>query len=217
MSALFRATSASPIGHTRSRSHFARLSLTPVAPLDDIRERWEVEADFRILPTMQTSLEVATLSNRAAARATRRLEPRARRLVPSVASRKGAPTAIARPELLSDAAREAKSLQLLHRFGWLIGKRLKGVSGKSKLGDRNVTALEREPAEPPHRGTLVAIGIAVSQQQADAQRVVKGDLWKLTGRGEAEVGVAGLERAPEASVWTAGVTHPERMFAPWSS
>ena len=29
--------------------------------------------------------------------------------------------------------------------------------------------------------------------------------------------VARLERASEANVWTAGVTHCERMFAPWSS
>ena len=41
-------------------------------------------------------------------------------------------------------------------------------------------ALEREPAKPSHRGTLVAIGITVSQHQADAQRVVKGELWKLS-------------------------------------
>jgi hypothetical protein len=34
-----------------------------IVELHDIRERWEVEADFRILPTMPTSLEVATLSN----------------------------------------------------------------------------------------------------------------------------------------------------------
>jgi hypothetical protein len=119
--------------------------------------------------------------------------------------------------LLPDAAREAQSLQLLHRFGRLIGKPVKGVCGTPQLGDRNANALECEPAEPSHRGTFVAIGIAVLQQQADAQRVVKGDLWKLTSRGEDEVGVAGLERAPEASVWTASVTHPERMFASWSS
>jgi hypothetical protein len=120
-------------------------------------------------------------------------------------------------ELLTDATTEAQSLELLHRFGWLIGKRVKSVCGKPKLGDRHATALEREPADPSDRGTLVAIGIAVSQDKADAQRVVKGDLWKLASRGEDEVGVACLERAPEASVWTAGVTHCERMFASWSS
>ena len=100
-----------------------------------------------------------------------------------------------------------KSLQALHRFGWLIAKRVKGVRGKSKLVDRNATALEREPAEPPDRGTLVAIGIAVSQHQADAHRVVEGELWKFAGRGEDEVGIAGRQRAPKANVWTAGVTH----------
>jgi hypothetical protein len=51
--------------------------------------------------------------------------------------------------LLPDAASEAQSLQLLHRFGWLIGKPVKGVCGKAKLGDRNATALEREL--PSHR------------------------------------------------------------------
>jgi hypothetical protein len=115
--------------------------------------------------------------------------------------------------LLPDAAREAHSLTSLHRFGWLIGKHVKRLCRKAELSDRNVMALEREPAEPSDRGTLVAIGIAVSQHQADAQRVVKGYLWKLTGRGEHEVGVPRLERASEASVWTAGVTHCERMFA----
>ena len=120
-------------------------------------------------------------------------------------------------ELLPDAAGEAQSLQLLHRFGWPIGKRVKRMCGNAKLGDRNASALECEPPEPSHRGTLIAIGIAVSQHQADAQRVVKGYLWKLTRRGENEVRVSRLERAPEANVWTAGVTHYERMFAPRSS
>ena len=120
-------------------------------------------------------------------------------------------------KLLPTAAREANGLQSLHRLGWLLWKGVKRVRGESKLGDRNATALGREPAKPPHRGTLIAIGITVSQYQADAQRVVKGDLWELTGRGEYEVGVAGLERAPEASVWTAGVGHCERMFASSSS
>jgi len=115
-------------------------------------------------------------------------------------------------ELLPDAAGEAQSLQLLHRFGWPIGKRVKRMCGNAKLGDRNASALECEPPEPSHRGTLIAIGIAVSQHQADAQRVVKGYLWKLTRRGENEVRVSRLERAPEANVWTAGVTHYERMF-----
>jgi len=79
--------------------------------------------------------------------------------------------------LLPDAASEAQTLQLLHRFGRLIGKRVQGVCGNAKLGAHNVTALECEPPEPSHRSTLVAIGIAVSQHQADAQRVVKGYLW----------------------------------------
>jgi hypothetical protein len=118
---------------------------------------------------------------------------------------------------LSDAASEAQCLQSLHRFGGLIGKRVKRVCGNSKLGDPNATALEREPAKPSHRGTLVAIWITVAQDQADAQRVVKGDLGKLTSRGEDEMRVAGRQRASEANVWTAGITHCERMFAPWSS
>jgi hypothetical protein len=111
-------------------------------------------------------------------------------------------------ELLADAASEAQSLQLLHRFGWPIGKRVQGVCGKSKLGDPHATALEREPAKPPDRSTLVAIRIAVPQHQADAQRVVKGYLWKLTGRSEDQVGVAGLEGPSETNVWSAGIAHP---------
>jgi hypothetical protein len=46
------------------------------------------------------------------------------------------PKAIGAAELLPDAASEAQSLQLLHRFGWPIGKRVKGVCGESELGDR---------------------------------------------------------------------------------
>ena len=145
-------------------------------------------------------------------RSARNLGPRSRSLPPTADT----PTAIGAPMLLPHAASQAQSLQLLHRLGRLIGKRAERVCGKSKLGDRHATAFEREPAEPSHRGALVAIGITVSQHQANAQRIVKRDLWKLTGRGEDEVGVAGLERAPEASVWTAGVTHGEHMFAPSS-
>ena len=111
-------------------------------------------------------------------------------------------------ELLPHATSEAQSLQLLHRFGWPIGKRVKGVCGKSKLGDRHATALEREPAEPSDRCALVAIGIAVPQHQADPQRVGKAYLWKLTGRGEDQVGVARFEGASETNVWSAGIAHP---------
>ena len=70
--------------------------------------------------------------------------------------------------LLPNAKSEAKSLQLLHRLGRLIGKRVKRVCAKANLGDRNVTALKCEPPEPSRRSALVAIGIAVSQHHADA-------------------------------------------------
>jgi hypothetical protein len=99
---------------------------------------------------------------------------------------------------------------LLHRFGRSIGKHVEGACCKAKLGDRNLTGLEREPAEPPHRGTLVAIRITVSQHQADAQGVEKGYLWKPTGRGEDEVGLpvsggrrkrtSGLPASPMANI-----------------
>ena len=73
------------------------------------------------------------------------------------------------------------------------------------------------------RGTLVAIGITVSRYQADAQRVVIGDLWKLTGRGENEVGLPvsserrkrayGLPASPVASSHPRQAGHPRRRVA----
>jgi hypothetical protein len=77
---------------------------------DDIQERWEVEADFRILPTMETPLEVATLSNWG--KGDGYPSPWNRALVglsdPWLVE--GGPIAIGSPKLLPDAASEAQSL-----------------------------------------------------------------------------------------------------------
>ena len=74
--------------------------------------------------------------------------------------------------------------------GWW-GSASSASTAKLQIGDRHATALEREPAKPSHRAALVAIGIVLSQHQADAQRVVEGDLWKLACRGEDEIRVVG--------------------------
>jgi hypothetical protein len=82
-----------------------------------------------------------------------------------------------------------------------------------------------QPSSATHSfcGTLVAIGITVSQYQADAQRVVVGDLWKLTGRGEDEVGLPvsserrkrayALPASPIASSHPRQAGHPRRRVA----
>ena len=68
------------------------------------------------------------------------------------------PTAIGALKLLPDAASDAQSLQLLHRFGWSIRNHVKGVCSKAKLGDRNLTALERQPSELSPAHPLCGVG-----------------------------------------------------------
>jgi hypothetical protein len=40
--------------------------------------------------------------------------------------------------------------------------------------------LERESAQPANGGTVVALGIAVAQDQTDAQSIGQGDVGQLT-------------------------------------
>ncbi len=110
-------------------------------------------------------------------------------------------------EALTDPASDAQGLQAFHRFRRLVGERVERVCGASELVDRNAGRLEREPSEPSDRGALVAVGIPVSQDQADPQRIVESDLWELACGGQHQMRVTGRERSSKPSIWTPGITH----------
>ena len=60
--------------------------------------------------------------------------------------------------------------------------------------------LEGKPGHPAQRRLLIALGIAIANEQADVQRIVKADRRELAGRSPHELEVLFLERPPEASV-----------------
>ena len=92
---------------------------------------------------------------------------------------------------------------------------LSGCSGRAssapgrqaEIGDRRLTRLEREPAEPADGGSFVAVGVAAAEDQADPQGVVERDLGQLARRGGNERLVAGLERPAKSRIGIAVARH----------
>ena len=106
-----------------------------------------------------------------------------------------------------DPARDAQALQLLHRLGRPRRKRIERVGRGTQIVDRHAPRLEREPAKPAHRGSLVASRIATTQDEAYPERVVERNPRELEGGGGHQRLVAGLEGTPEPAVGVAVAGH----------
>ena len=94
--------------------------------------------------------------------------------------------------------RHAQTLEQLHRLPGCSGSASSAPAATRRSPIVTSRRLEREPAEPPDRGTLVAARVAAAQHEADPQRVVQRHLGQLArGRHDKRL-VAGLERPAEA-------------------
>jgi hypothetical protein len=115
------------------------------------------------------------------------------------------------PARSRDPARDAQALKSLHRLARAVQKRVERVGGLAEIVDRDVGGLQREPAQPADRGSLVAVGVAAAEHQADPERVVERDPGQLQRGGGHEGFVPGLERAPKPGVGVPIARH-EHMF-----
>lgn len=70
---------------------------------------------------------------------------------------------------------EAQPLQRGHRVIGLVRQLFERCGGRTYVGERCVTRLEREASDPSKRGAFVLFGVAFSDQQADAESVIEAD------------------------------------------
>ena len=112
---------------------------------------------------------------------------------------------LARSEL-PDSVGDAQALEALHRFGGSIAQHFERFGSEAQIVDRDVSGLQGEAPQPAHGGSLAAVGIAVSEYDADTERVVQRDTRQFPCRCEDEQFVADLEGSFEPNV-SASVTH----------
>jgi hypothetical protein len=106
------------------------------------------------------------------------------------------------------AAPSPRWFDLAARPGPRLARRRSSIV-TSRFRARNVQAADR--------GSLVAVGLAVSEYEADTQRVVEGDALRFPRGRDHQQLVADLERSLEADVGAPVASHYEHMFGYVSS
>jgi hypothetical protein len=87
------------------------------------------------------------------------------------------------------------------------------VDELASLSEPELAILGGVPAEPPDGGAFVAQRVVVADQEDEAERVGEVDVAELSGGGEREVRVLGLEGALEPSLVVALRRHGRRIIA----
>jgi hypothetical protein len=105
--------------------------------------------------------------------------------------------------------------ELGRRLGAVCGKRGYEIGDRPNLREGDGLDLGVVAGEPPGRRALVA-ALVLAQDQAQAERVLEGDVLELSGRVQDQDGIPCLEGALELGVcmpWD--VTAIENAFAGW--
>ena len=101
--------------------------------------------------------------------------------------------------------------ELCRRRGTVSGKRRHQIRHVPDLDEGDGLDLGVVAGEPPGRGALVALTIT-THDQAQAERVLQGDVIELAGCFDGEEGVPGLEGAPELRVGMSLGRHGDRTY-----
>ena len=112
----------------------------------------------------------------------------------------------------ADSVRDAQAMQPFHRLAGSVSECVERLGGQAQIVNRHVARLKRETPQPADGVSLVAGGVAVSEHQADAERVVERDAREFARGGEHQHLVVDLECPPEANVGAAIRGHYERVF-----